>query len=166
MDFLRALVGPFAVFILLALVMAPLQFLGRNVLAPMLLKFGGGLRANWSRATAVVRAGFGGVLVFLLVRIGIAIVQGIAALIVVYATCCIGLLWVIHQTLMAPFEVFERSYTLFVFESLGPDYKIVRDPPPPAYPPYPAYPDYRGYPGYPGYPGPPGPPGPPPGYPT
>jgi hypothetical protein len=156
MDFVRALIGPGLVLILFSLLMAPVQFLGRNILAPMLLKFGDGLRANWRRTMAVVTTSFGGVALFMLVRIGIAIVQAIAELIVVYATCCIGLLWVIHQTLVAPFHVFERAYTLFVLESLGPAYKLIVDPPPPAYPQYP------GYPGYPGYP-PPG--APPPVYP-
>ncbi len=126
----RALVGPLLLAVVFGLVLAPVRFVGRNILAPMLLRHGGGLRAGWARTMAVVRASVGGVAVFMLVRILISIVQAIGEIVVVYATCCIGGLWVVHETLAAPLLVFERAFTLFVFESVGPDYKIVAETPP------------------------------------
>ncbi len=159
MLYLRALIGPILVVVLMTLVTAPIRFVGRNLLAPMLLKFGDGLGANWRRTMTVVRTSFGGVIVFLLVRILIAVVQGIGEILVVYATCCIGALPVIHQVFAAPFTIFERAYTLAVLESLGPEYKLLLDPAPwpPPYapmPPYPQNPQQQ----------PPGPPYSPPGY--
>jgi hypothetical protein len=130
MAYLRALAGPILLAVVFGVLLAPVHFVGRNVLAPMLLRHGGGLRAGWARTMAVVRASVGGVAVFMLVRILITIVQAIGEIVVVYATCCIGGLWVVHETLAAPLLVFERAFTLFVFESVGPDYKIVAETPP------------------------------------
>jgi hypothetical protein len=148
-DYVWALLPPVAVLLVFSVLLAPAHFLGRNLLAPMLLKFGDGLKANWARTLGVVRASFGGVLLFLLVRMLIAVVQGICETIAVYITCCIGGLPVLHQVVSAPLTAFERAYTLRVLESLGADYKLVVDPPPwqpyaqpppgapPIYPPYP-----------------------------
>jgi hypothetical protein len=121
----------------------------------MLLRFHDGLRASWSRTMSVVRNGFGGLLLFLLVRMLIAVVQGICETIAVYVTCCIGGLPVLHQVVVAPFTAFERAYTLHVLESLGPEYKLIVDPPPwqPPPVPYGQPPAGGSYPGYP--PGPP-----------
>jgi hypothetical protein len=89
--------------------------------------------------------------VFLLVRMLIAVVQGICETIAVYVTCCLGGLPVIHQVVTAPFTAFERAYTLHVLESLGPQYKLIVDPPPWQPPPY-GPPPQTPYPGYPPYP--------------
>lgn len=124
MDFVVAMIGPVVAMIVFALLTAPLHFLGRTLLAPMLLKFGGGLRPNVERTIGVVRASPRGVAMFLLVRIGIAIAQGIAEVILNTGTCCMGALPVIHQAFTAPLHVFERAYTLCVFESLGDEYRM------------------------------------------
>jgi hypothetical protein len=125
----------------------------------MLLKFGGGLRVNWARTLDVVKTNLGGVVVFLLVRMLIAFVQGIAEQLAVFVTCCIGGLPVIHEVVCAPFHAFERAYTLRVLESLGPEFKLIVDAPPwqppPAAPPYgqgPYPPPQAPYPPYPPYP--------------
>ncbi|HEY8039680.1 MAG TPA: hypothetical protein VIF15_07795 [Polyangiaceae bacterium] len=136
-PYVAALAPPVILLVVVALLLAPINFLGRNLLAPMLLKSGGGLRASWSRVMAVVRTSLGGVVVFLLVRMLIAVVQGIGEMISIYITCCLGALPVIHQVVCAPFHVFERAYTLRVLESLGPEYKLIVDPPP--WQPYPQY---------------------------
>jgi hypothetical protein len=155
MDYLVAVLPPVAVLLVSSLLLAPVHFLGRNLLAPMLLIFRDGLRANWSRTMHVVRTSFGGVVLFLLVRMLIAVVQGICETIAVYITCCIGGLPVLHQVVTAPFTAFERAYTLHVLESLGLQYKLILDPPPwqPPYPqpPY-GQPPPAPYPGYPPYP--------------
>jgi len=155
MEYVYAVLPPIVVLLVSSLLLAPVHFLGRNLLAPMLLTFRDGLRASWSRTMSVVRTSFGGVLLFLLVRMLIAVVQGICETIAVYVTCCIGGLPVLHQVVVAPFTAFERAYTLHVLASLGPEYKLIVDPPPWQPPPYgqpygqaPQAP----YPGYPPYP--------------
>ena len=154
MDYVYAVLPPIVVLLVSSMLLAPVHFLGRNLLAPMLLTFRDGLRANWSRTMNVVRTSFGAVLLFLLVRMLIAVVQGIGETIAVYITCCIGGLPVLHQVVVAPFTAFERAYTLHVLESLGPQYKLIVDPPPWQPPPY-GQPPQGPYPGYPPYPPPP-----------
>jgi hypothetical protein len=153
-DYIWAIVPPVALLLVFSLLLAPFHFLGRNLLAPMLLRFGGGLRANWARTTNVVRTSLGGLLLFMLVRMVIAFVQGICETIAVYVTCCIGGLPVLHQFVSAPFTAFERAFTLRVLESLGPEYKLIVEPP--AWQPYtqapygqPPQPPYPGAPPYP-----------------
>jgi hypothetical protein len=165
MDYLWALLPPVAVLLVSSMLLAPIHFLGRNLLAPMLLIFRDGLRASWSRTMNVVRTSFGGVLLFLLVRMLIAFVQGIGETIAIYITCCIGGLPVVHQVVSAPLTVFERAYTLCVLESLGPEYKLIVEPPPWQPNPLPPYGGPPGaYPAPPAYPGaPPYPPRPPTG---
>ena len=41
-------------------------------------------------------------------------------------TCFIGFLPIVHHTLFAPFYVFDRAYSLFVIESLGPEFRIIQ----------------------------------------
>jgi hypothetical protein len=43
-------------------------------------------------------------------------------------TCCIGLLPIVHQTLMAPYYFFERSHTLHMLASLGPEFDLLTEP--------------------------------------
>ena len=153
MDYFWAVLAPVVVLFVSSLLLAPVQFLGRNLLAPMLILFRDGLRANWSRTMNVVRTSFGGVALFVLVRMLIAVVQGICETIAVYITCCIGGLPVLHQVVTAPFTAFERAYTLRVLESLGPQYKLIVEPPAWQPPPY-GQPPQAPYPGAPPYPPP------------
>jgi hypothetical protein len=159
-ELLYALVPPIIGIVVVVLISVPFAFLGRNVLAPMLLACGGGLRANWRRTVSVVTTSPGGVFLFMLVRMLIAFVQGIAEVLAIYCTCCIGWIPVLHQTICAPLNAFERAYTLRVLESLGPAYKLIVDPPEVQAPPNPYGPPGPAGP----LPSPYGPPGPPPGY--
>ena len=67
---------------------------------------------------------------FLVIRFAYFIAFGIASVLIGCVTCCIGFLPVIHHTLFAPFYVFDRSYSLYVLESLGPDFRIIQPAPP------------------------------------
>jgi hypothetical protein len=82
----------------------------------------------------VLRTSFGTVLLFGLFRAVVAMVIVSAEIVVVLATCCIGAIWVVHQTLCAPLLVFDRAFTLCAIGSMGPDYLVVsgtdQDPPP------------------------------------
>jgi hypothetical protein len=68
---------------------------------------------------------------FLGIKIIISIVTGVLSVLVIFLTCCIGALPVIHQALTAPLHVFNRAYSLFVLESLGPEYRIIQPESPP-----------------------------------
>jgi hypothetical protein len=49
-------------------------------------------------------------------------------------TCCIGFLPYVHHVVFAPYYVFDRAYSLYMLESLGPDYQMIATPVPPGAP--------------------------------
>jgi len=114
---------------ILCLLMAiPFMLLGamaRNFVAPVMLKHDLGARDAWKKFWSVGRAHVGPIIVFFLLR---GLVAGLASLVALMAgvlTCCVGLLPVIHQTIMAPYYVFERAWGLNVLASLGPDFDLI-----------------------------------------
>lgn len=64
---------------------------------------------------------------FFLIKFGIGLITGLTATLAGCFTCCIGFLPVVHHTLLAPLYVFDRAYSLYVLESLGPDFRIIHD---------------------------------------
>ncbi|MDB4934693.1 MAG: hypothetical protein JWP87_1665 [Labilithrix sp.] len=123
---------------LLALIaMIPLLLvnaMARNFVAPIMLKHGLGAREGWKRFWAVGRGHVGGIFVFYLMRLLVSMGAGIVGIIAGFLTCCLGFLPVLHQTLMAPYYVFERAWTLEVLASMSPDFDVRGgggEPPPP-----------------------------------
>jgi hypothetical protein len=113
---------------LLALVaMLPLLIvnaMARNFVAPIMLKHGIGAREGWKRFWAVGRDHVGGIVVFYVMRILVSIGAGIVGIIAGFLTCCLGFLPVLHQTVMAPYYVFERAWTLEVLASMSSDFDV------------------------------------------
>jgi hypothetical protein len=62
-----------------------------------------------------------------LLRLVYGMIAGVIATILGFVTCCIGFLPVLHQTLMAPYYIFERAHTLQMLAALGPDYNVFAD---------------------------------------
>jgi len=90
------------------------SFFVRAFVAPILFHLGCTAREAWRRTFALVRASFGHVAVFVLARVALAFVVGVASTIVTFGTCCVGGLPIVHQTLLAPLLWFERAFTLEV----------------------------------------------------
>ena len=75
---------------------------------------------------------------FLIIKIIYSMIFGVARSLIGYCTCCIGFLPVVGQAVLAPLHVFERTYSIYVLQSLGPDYAIIEPEPlpePPMLPP-------------------------------
>lgn len=117
--------------------------MARNFVAPIMLKHGIGAREGWKRFWAVGRNHVGGIFVFFVLRVLVGLGAGIAGLIASFLTCCLGFLPVLHQTLMAPYYVFERAWVLEVLASMSPDFDLrgaaPPGPGPMAYAPGPGY---------------------------
>jgi hypothetical protein len=73
----------------------------------------------------------GALILFWVVGAGFAIVAGLAGILGALITCCLGFLPVIHQTIMAPYYVFERAWTLEILASMSPDFDLRALPPEP-----------------------------------
>lgn len=115
-----------------ALAFASLLLLGlvgsllRNFVAPLMYKFGEDCIDAWKRFGTIAKANLGSIAVFLVIRFCIGIGAAILGTIVALLTCCIGGLPFVHQTLMSPYYVFDRAWSLYALGALGPEYEIMR----------------------------------------
>jgi flagellar basal body-associated protein FliL len=112
---------------LLCLIAIPfmiLNGLARNFVAPLMWKDGTGARDAWKKFWAVGKNYIGQIVMFFFMRIVFSMLAGFVGVIVGFVTCCLGFLPVLHQTLMAPYYVFERAWTLEVLASMGPEFDV------------------------------------------
>ncbi|MDB4946290.1 MAG: hypothetical protein JWP97_5824 [Labilithrix sp.] len=164
---------------LLLLVMLPLSIvsaMARNFVAPLMLKHGLTARQGWVRFWAVGKQHVGSIIGFFCLRFAVYLGATLVGTLASLLTCCLGFLPVLHQTLMAPYFVFERAWTLEALASMSADFDVRRQggpmPPqgpwqggPAPYNPYAGTPQHNPYapPGYGGGYDPGGQGGPPPG---
>jgi hypothetical protein len=123
-DILPSLIG---VGVVAFLFMIPLMIAGamaRNFVSPIMLKHGLGPRDAWKRFWAVGKDHVGSIVGFFLLRLVVAIGAGIVGVLAGFLTCCLGFLPVLHQTIMAPYYVFERAWTLEVLASMSADFDL------------------------------------------
>jgi hypothetical protein len=140
-DALIAAVIPFVVVgAVLVFVAMVVQTLLRNFVAPVMERCHMGAGAAWSHFSGAASGHWGSIFLFFIIRFFLGLGATIVAFVVVFCTCCIGAVPVLHQAAMAPWYFFERAYGLYAIESLGPGMKMFEDIPQPAYPAYPPYP--------------------------
>ncbi len=123
----------------------------RNFVAPLMWRFELGVGEGFARFRELAEGRWLSIVLFLGARFVAMLGVGLVDTLLVTCTCCIGGLPVLHQTLMAPWHVFERAWTLEFIESAGPEWTML-DPiaaAPVGYPPAPP-PGYGGYPSFPG----------------
>ena len=126
-------IAPFGLVLLLfVLTRALIECLLRNLVTALMFHFDLPCTKAWKHLGSVARGNIDMLLFFVLIRIviavGIGIVTSAVTVILNIVTCCIGgNIPVLLQTLLAPLFVFERAYSLYVLESLGPDYQIIRE---------------------------------------
>ncbi len=130
-DLLLLLLPVALIGVLVMIPLAMVRSLARNFVAPIMLKHEIGARDAWKRFWAIGKDHVGSIIVFWLVGIGFAIVAAIAAMVTGFLTCCLGFLPIIHQTVMAPYYVFERAWTLEILASMSPDFDVRAVPPDP-----------------------------------
>lgn len=109
------------------LIFLPFMLVGamaRNFVAPIMLKHGIGAREGWKRFWAVGREHVGSIIGFYVMRFLVGLLAGVVGLIAGLLTCCLGLLPILHQTVMAPYYVFERAWTLEVLASMSSDFDL------------------------------------------
>ena len=136
--YLKALVPMFVLFGFVLIGQATIDFAIRHFVAPLMLRFDlawtDGMRAFFT----ILSGNFPQMLGYLVVRAVLAVGIGVAAGMIGLVTCCVGTLPVLAQIFTAPLHVFDRAYTLYVLQSLGPAYQMIApEPPPPAYPLFP-----------------------------
>ncbi len=84
--------------------------------------------------THLMRGNILRLILFLCVKLLYSVVFGVTCTVIGCLTCCIGILPIIHQTLFAPYYVFDRAFSLYMLQSAWPEaFRIeeVTPPPPP-----------------------------------
>ena len=115
---------------------AIVKSLVRNFVAPIMLRDGTGVVEAWRKFWSVGQHSVGPMIGFMLLRVVVELVAGVVGVMVGYLTCCIGFLPVVHQTLMSPWYVFERAWSLEVLASMGPGFDLIQREPVGWYGPY------------------------------
>jgi hypothetical protein len=113
-----AILGASALFIgfPLAVVAALLD----DFVVPLMVVRNARVREAWAMFRAEVLAGnVGGIVLFYLLRIGLAFAIAIAAMVISCVTCCLTAIPYIGTVLMLPIFVFSRAYPLYYLEGLG-----------------------------------------------
>lgn len=123
--------------LLLSIPFAIVRGVTRHFLAPIMLKDGVSVGAAWTKFWRVGKDNVGGIVLFSLLHFVISLGAGIVGMVAGYLTCCVGFFPVLHHTVMAPWLVLERAWSLEVLASLGPEYDVItRDGPNTHYGPY------------------------------
>ncbi len=112
------------VMLVLAIPFMILNGLARNFVAPLMWKDGSSSREAWKKFWGVGKNFIGQIVLFFVLRIVFSMLAGVIGIVAGFITCCLGFLPVLHQTIMAPYYVFERAWTLEILASMGPEFDV------------------------------------------
>ena len=87
-------------------------------------KDGTSSREAWKKFWSVGKNFIGQIVLFFVLRIVFSMLAGVIGVVAGFVTCCLGFLPVLHQTVMAPYYVFERAWTLEILASMGPEFDV------------------------------------------
>ena len=128
----RALIGYFilgASALFIGLPLAVVAALLDDFVVPLMVVRNARVRQAWAMCRAEVLAGnIGGILLFYLLRVGLAFAIAIAAMVISCVTCCLTLIPYVGTVVMLPIFVFSRAYPLYYLEGLGVSVFPVRQP--------------------------------------
>lgn len=100
----------------------------REFVVPLMLHFDVPCGEGWRIFRRVAQGNVPALVLYFVARFVLHMFIAMASLMAGCFTCFIGFLPLIHHTLLAPLYVFERSFGIFVLQSLGPDFQMVRQP--------------------------------------
>jgi hypothetical protein len=114
--------GPIAMVLLLAVPLLLLAHVAlRDFVAPLQMITGLGCGSAARLLETLVTQHPGAFLVYLLLKLLLAVVTGIVVLVGGCLTCCIAFLPVVKQTVFQPLYYFERAWPLFLLRRMGHD---------------------------------------------
>lgn len=116
-------IGVFSILIMLAFSLV--SVLQTCFVSPLMLRFDLPCLKAWSVFLSLLPGNVLAIVGFLLLRLLYSCLAGVAALFIGCLTCCIGFLPVISQAVLSPYYVFDRSFSLFILQDLGPEFTFV-----------------------------------------
>jgi hypothetical protein len=112
------ILGGSALFI--GLPLAVVSALLDDFVVPLMVIRNARVRQAWAICRAEVLAGnIGGIMLFYLLRVGLAFAIAIAAMVISCVTCCLTAIPYVGTVIMLPIFVFSRAYPLYYLEGLG-----------------------------------------------
>jgi hypothetical protein len=112
------------------------NFIAQHCIVPVMKKRNLPVLAAWSVAKPHLAAACGPVVLYLLMRIAIAMAVGTAVMMFGFLTCCCGFLLLaipyINAVILLPVWTFLQLYNLEFVRQLGPDFDLLPTEPPPA----------------------------------
>ncbi len=109
----------------LGILYALLNTLLHCFVAPLMVRFDLRVGDGWRLFRSMARGQVAPIVGLLFVRFLYYIPFAIVSSVVTCLTCCIGAIPIVHQTLFAPFYVFDRAFSMHAIESLGPDFRMM-----------------------------------------
>jgi hypothetical protein len=106
----------------------------RNFVAPLMFQFSLSCVQGWRQFGAAARGNVLRLILFYVLATVYWMFAGVVSMLVGCLTCCIAFIPVISQAILSPLHVFYRSYSMYVLESLGPEFRMIRGPEPPPHP--------------------------------
>lgn len=97
----------------------------RSFVSVLMYRFDLTCLAAWRGFLTIAGKNVGPLCLFLLIRFAYHVAFRIIALFATCATCCIAAVPVLGQALFSPFYVFDCAYSIYVLESLGPEYRTI-----------------------------------------
>ena len=102
------------------------SILTRNFVAPLMYRFDLTALEGWRMFKPIMKSNLLSVFGFLLYKIVFGFMIGSGTILLGCVTCCIGFLPIINHTILAPAYVFDRSLTLLMIGTLGPEYQMIK----------------------------------------
>jgi len=134
----KALIG----FVASMVMMLPLGLIGfliglllKDFVVPVMYLRGARVLAAWGVFGREILSGhFGAIVLFYLLKIVLAIGMVVIACCATCATCCLAAIPYLGTVILLPLFVFERCYSLYFVQQVGPAWRIFQDEPPPYVP--------------------------------
>jgi hypothetical protein len=124
LAFLLALAPQILFIVAMAFCFGFVELLLRSFVMPLMYKDDLYCLEGWKGFRSLAAGNIAALCVFFVIRFAYHIPFAIATFMVGLFTLLLGFLPVIHHTIFAPFYVFDRAYSLYAIESLGPEYAI------------------------------------------
>lgn len=122
---LMPLIPTVLAFIALGVVFGVIGLLLSNFVVPLMYRGNLTCLQAWRLFRTIASGNIVPIGLFFLIRFVYYMLFGIASTLIGCLTCCIGFLPYIHHTAFAPFYIFDRAYSLYVIQSLGPDFQML-----------------------------------------
>lgn len=125
-EFWPYVVWPLLLFLIYLAVIIPVVLLLNDFVVPVMYHFNVPIGPAWRVVLGMISGNVLTLTLFYVIRFVIGIVKGMAIFLAGCLTCFIGFLPVVSQALTAPVHVFDRAFSMFALESLGPDFHMIR----------------------------------------